>query len=57
MAKATSRYNVCSDWLRARSEGHFAPVIPTDRLQIMHIRARLNLNCFPYKERYIIKAS
>ena len=57
MAKATSRYNVCSDWLRARSEGHFAPVIPTDRLQIMQIRVRLNLNCFPYKERYIIKAS
>ena len=46
MAKASGRYNARSDWIRARSEqGHNATVMPTGRLRIMQIRARIELKC------------
>ena len=40
MAKASGRYNACTDWLTAIRAGHYAHVMPTGRFRI---RVRLEL--------------
>ena len=56
MAKASGRYNACSDWLRARSEqGITHPLCPRADYGLCKLGLGLNRNVlFSYQESHII---